>query len=389
MVISQFFPIIGGAEKQAQLLSRKLTEKGVKVRVVTGWWKWGTPRKERIDGIPVFRNFSFWGMFGIKGIRPIGVLIYMITLAFYLIFHRSRYDLIHVHQILYPAFVSVFFGKKILKKPILAKIGCTGLTSDIKNIKRFPLGRYQLNYILKHLDRLITTNQEGFIEFKALGYPEKKIEHIPNGVSISLPQKTGVNPNHLNVITAVRLDHQKGIDILLKALPEVLKKEKKIRLLILGQGPLEKKLRQLALSLNIDQFIDFVGLVNDPENYFINSDIFILPSRAEGMSNALLEAMCAGLACIATNIEGNKELISDHRNFVISRGDFQIAERGILINPDDVGALSKAILYLVGHFEKREELGKNARKFIRENYSIDKIADRYIELYQHMLNRES
>lgn len=385
MVISQFYPIIGGAEKQAQILSQKLIEKGIKVQIVTGWWKWGTLRKEIIDGIPVFRNFSFWRMFGIKGIRTLGVFIYMITLALHLILRRSQYDLVHVHQVLYPAFISVFVGKKILKKPVLAKIGCSGMTSDIINIRRFPFGCLQLKYLLKHLDWLITTNQEGIKEFKAIGFPEKKIEHIPNGVSLLLPKKTGINHN-LKVISAVRLDHQKGMDILLKAWAEVLEKEKKIRLFILGQGPLEKELKQLAFTLKINQFVDFVGLVHDPENYLKNSDIFILPSRAEGMSNALLEAMGVGLACIATNINGNRELISDNKNLVISKGEFQIGERGILVNSDDQVGLAKAILYFIRDLEKRKELGKNARNFIQENYTIDKIADRYIDLYQRILS---
>lgn len=388
MVISQFKPIIGGAEKQAKLLAKALIEKGIQVHVVTGWWKWGTHKQEIIDGIPVYRNFSFWGMFGIKGLRTLGGLIYMITLAIYLIFHRSKYDIFHVHQVLYPAFVSVFIGKKILKKPVLAKVGCTGLASDIKNIQKFPMGRFQLKYIVQHLDRLVTTNQEGKKEFKAIGYPIERIAQIPNGVSFSLCQKIDMNPN-LHAISAVRLDHQKGIDILLRAWAEIVKKETKVKLLILGQGPLEKELKQLALSLDINSSVEFVGLVNDPENFLKKSEIFVLPSRAEGMSNALLEAMCMGLACITTNIEGNKELISDQKNLMISEGQYHACERGILVNSDDPEGLAKAVLYLIRNFEKRKELGKSAQGFIQENYSIDKIAERYIELYQHMLSRRS
>ena len=83
MVISQFQPIIGGAERQAQLLAKRLIEKGVTVNLVTGWWKFGTSRKEMIDGIRIFRNFCFWGMFGIKShrmIRMLGGITYAISL---------------------------------------------------------------------------------------------------------------------------------------------------------------------------------------------------------------------------------------------------------------------------------------------------------------------
>jgi glycosyltransferase involved in cell wall biosynthesis len=388
MVISQFHPIIGGAERQAHLLAHKLIEKGVQVQVVTGWWKWGTPRREMINGVPVFRNFSFWGMFGIKGLRPLGALTYMITLAIYLLLHRAKYDIIHVHQVLYPAFVSVLLGKGILKKPVLAKNACTGLTSDIRYIKRFPFGHLQLKYLIRHLDCLIAVNEEGIREFEAAGYPKAKIQQIPNGVSLSLPGKTE-SSEVLSAISTVRLDWQKGIDVLLKAWSKVVAQEKNLKLLILGQGPLESELKELGKSLEIMDSVKFVGSVNAPEYYLRISEIFVLPSRAEGMSNALLEAMVIGLSCIATNISGNKELISNNGRQAVSEGEFIIGQRGILVNPDDVKGLVEAILYLIRNERAREELGKRARKYIQENYSIDMIADKYIPLYQRMLDKKS
>jgi len=388
MVISQYFPIIGGAERQAQLLAETLTSKGIQVKVITGWWSIKTPGKEIINGIQIFRNFSFWGMFGIRGLRPLGVFIYMFTLALFLLIHRREYDIIHIHQVLYPAFISVLFGKGILKKHVLSKIGCTGLTSDIKTIRKFPFGHLQLRYLIKHLDCLVATNQEGIIEYKAAGYPETKIHHIPNGVLPLLVKKTESNET-VNVITTVRLDRQKGIDILLKAWSKLVAQEKNIKLSILGQGHLETELKNMAKSLEIDDSVKFFGVVNDPENYLRKSEIFVLPSRAEGMSNSLLEAMCIGLPCVATNISGNKELISDGGSESVSNGEFLVGPRGILVNPDDVEGLSKAILYLIRQPERREVLGEKARIFIHQNYSIDIIAERYIALYQQLLDRRS
>lgn len=118
MVISQFHPIIGGAERQAQLLAQTLIEKGIRVQVVTGSWRIRTPRKEIINGVQIFRNFSFWGMFGIKGLRPLAAVTYMVTLGIYLLLHRKEFDLIHVHQALHPAFVSTLVGKQVLQNPL-------------------------------------------------------------------------------------------------------------------------------------------------------------------------------------------------------------------------------------------------------------------------------
>ena len=388
MVVSQFYPIIGGAEKQAQLLAQKLIERGIDIKVVTGRWRLKTSRREIINGVPVFRNFSFWGMFGIKMLRPFGMFMYMITLSIYLLLRRDQYDIIHVHQVLYPAFVSVLVGKNILRTPVLAKIGCTGLNSDVRFIKKYPFGKFQLNYLIKHLDCLVATNQEGIFEFKAAGYPETKIYHIPNGVSPYLGEKTKHREN-FNVISTARLDRQKGIDILMRAWAKVISHKKNLKLLILGEGPLKRELKRMAESLKIGDTISFMGLVEVPEDYLKKSEIFVLPSRAEGMSNSLLEAMSIGLSCVATNISGNRELILDERNESISEGEFLIGQRGILVNPEDAEGLYKALLHLIQNPEKREEFGNKARQFIQQNYSIDIIADKYIALYQQLLDRKS
>lgn len=388
MIISQFYPIIGGAEKQAQVLAKKLIEKGVDVNIVTGWWNFGTPRKEIIDGIRVFRNFCCWGMWGINGIRTLGRLTYMVSLGIYLLTRKQKYDIIHVHQVLYPAFISTFIAKEILKKPVLAKMGCSGLSSDIKNLKCFPLGTLQLRYLVKKMDYLITVNQESIEEFRGLGYPLPRIQYIPNGVVLPLDGKTQYD-QVLFVITTVRLDKQKGIDILLKAWARVVTHENNLKLLILGRGPLESELKNLSQSLGIGDSVKFMGEVIRVEEYLKKSDIFVLASRAEGMSNALLEAMSHGVTCIATNISGNAELMGIGNGSKIPKGDFIAVPNGLLIQPEDIDGLTKAILFLLKNQRERDRLGRNGRQYIQNNYSIDLIADKYIELYHRMVSRKS
>jgi glycosyltransferase involved in cell wall biosynthesis len=386
MVISQFHPIIGGAEKQAQLLTKKLIEKGIEVNVVTGWWNVKTPLKENIDGIKIYRNFSFWGMFGIKGLRSLAALTYMVTLGIYILIHRKKYDIIHVHQVLHPAFVSVLIGKVFLKKPVVVKNACTGTVSDIKQIKRYLFGSLQLKYLLKKLDRLIVVNTEGANEFKTIGFTEERIIYLPNGTV--LPAEAKINyTSVLRVLTVARLDRQKGIDILLKAWASIFKHGKDLRLQILGKGPLEYELKKLSMDLKIDNTVEFVGAVRDVGKYLKDSDLFVLPSRAEGLSNALLEAMSYGIPCISTDIGGNRELFGWDISRRISLGEYIIARHGLLVNPDDTEGLSEAILCLLSNRETRQSIGKGGRSIIHQNYSIDRIADKYIELYQGLLKR--
>jgi glycosyltransferase involved in cell wall biosynthesis len=386
MVISQFYPIIGGAEKQAQLLARKLTERGVTVDIVTGWWKFGTSGKEVIDGIRVFRNFSGWGIFGLKGnraIRMVGGLIYMMSLAAYLFFHRREYDIIHVHQSLYPAFLSILIGKKVLKKPVLVKSASSARTSDIEFLRRLPFGRFQLNYLLKETDYLVAVSKATGTDFKEIGYPESRIVHIPNGVEIPTKGKT-LYDRVINALTTARLSEEKGVDVLLRAFAIVVRQEKTIKLVVIGDGPLESELKRLAQSLGLVESVDFMGMTRNVAQHLKSGDIFVLPSRTEGLSNALLEAMSYGIPCVATNAGGNSELLGAGDEKIPSQG-YVIARNGLLVNPDDVKGLSEAILYVIRHQRAGEEMGRRGRKFIEENFSIDLVADKYISLYEHML----
>jgi glycosyltransferase involved in cell wall biosynthesis len=388
MVISQFSPIIGGAEKQVQLLGKELIERGVEVKVVTGWWNYKTPRKEIIEGIEVYRNFSFWGMFGIKGLRPLAALTYMITLGIYLLLHKRDFDLIHVHQALHPAFVSILIGKQVLRKPVIVKTASSGMTSDINQLKRVPLGNYQLRYLLRNMPYLVAVSKVGGKEFKDMGFPESQIEYIPNGVALPPEEKTTYGQVK-KVITVARLSREKGIDILIRAWPTVVQQEKDLKLIILGNGPLEEELKTLCKALGVAESVEFGGMVQDPKERLRDADLFVLPSRAEGLSNALLEAMSHGLPCIATNVGGNVELFGGDNHNKIMFGEFMTGRNGLLVNPDDVEALSEAMVYFIRNRVEREEMGNQGRVHIGKNYSIDLIVDKYIALYQRALSRSS
>jgi len=387
MVISQFNPIIGGAERQAQLLSETLKSKGIQIQVVTGRWKFRTRRREIINGIPVFRNFSFWGMFGIRYLRTLGALTYMISLCTYLLYHRKEYDIIHVHQALYPAFVSVWIGKRVLKKPVIVKTASSGMTSDIKQLEKYPLGKYQVKFLIKTMGCLVSNSKAGGDDFREIGFPGPKIVFIPNGVEVPIENK---NPfgEVKHVMAVARLSPEKGIDVLLKAWAKVSVLYPTIKLIIAGQGLLESSLKKLCQNLRLTDSVKFVGLISNLNEYFRNTDLFVLPSRTEGLSNALLEAMSYGLPCIATQVGGNPELLGGG-DVVIQSGKFIIAKNGSLVNPDDPKGLSEAMLYLMRNHEERQDVGRKSREFITENYSIDSVADRYIALYRSMLNMKA
>jgi glycosyltransferase involved in cell wall biosynthesis len=140
----------------------------------------------------------------------------------------------------------------------------------------------------------------------------------------------------------------------------------------------------LSQYLGVTGSVTFLGMIQNVMDYLKSADLFVLPSRAEGLSNSLLEAMSYGIPCIATEVGGNSELLESGNQKVLP-GKYVIGGNGLLINPDDIEGLAKAILYLIRNRDVREGLGRKSRKFVQEKFSIDLVADKYIGLYQHML----
>ena len=207
---------------------------------------------------------------------------------------------------------------------------------------------------------------------------------IANGVALPGGEKD--HSDKINcLVTTVRLDYQKGIDILLKAWERVVADQHNLQLLVLGKGPHEKEFKELSQSLGISHSVRFMGEVHNVEDYLRRADGFVLASRAEGMSNALLEAMAHGLPCVVTNISGNVELMGIEPGRKIPAGEYIISEYGLVVSPEDVDGLARAILFLLRNRALRETIGRNARINVQKNYSIDRIAGRYIHLYRQLM----
>jgi hypothetical protein len=110
---------IGGAEMQALRLARKLIEHGVSVTIATGQWDWGQPRREQIQGVPVHRHFTAWGILDVRGLRRVRQYLYLLTLFLYLVRHSNEYDLIHCHSAMFGAAVASLTGRLLHKRTLV------------------------------------------------------------------------------------------------------------------------------------------------------------------------------------------------------------------------------------------------------------------------------
>ncbi|RLC77201.1 MAG: hypothetical protein DRI81_08965 [Chloroflexi bacterium] len=370
---------IGGAERQALKLAQRLIERGVDVTVVSGQWERGQPRRDEVGGVPVHRHFTGWGTSRLRGMGRISQYLYMLTLFLYLVGHRNEYDFIHCHSAMFSAPVVVLAGR-LLHKKTLVRAMASGVWGDIKRLREGEGGsiwgtRWMVNQ-LQDADAIVALNPQVAVELTEIGVAPDRIVHIPNGVEVEhIRRKTDYGlGREVDVAFVGRLHPQKGVDTLLAALRHVYEEHPHLfwRLRLVGSGSRRPQFEALARQLLVEQTVEFMGEVDDPFPILERSDIFVLPSRSEGMSNALLEAMAHGLPCIATDIPGNNDIITSGRN-------------GLLVHLDDEDDLASAIGRLATDQGLRERLGREAARCVEETYSLAVTADRYVGLYTTLL----
>jgi glycosyltransferase involved in cell wall biosynthesis len=378
MVVRLFYPWVGGTERQALKLAKMLVEKDVQVEIVTGWWFRGTPQREVVEGISVFRNHTLWEMFGIKGLRKLGGYLYILTLLWYLAHRRKHYDIIHVHGLNYHTFAAALAGRWFKRKTI-TKLANSGVASDITKMKtgqQLALSHLLLPVALT-CDRFIALTKTIVNELVGAGVPPDRILELVNGIDTEEIVARSSYELHQppRLIYIGRLHAQKGLDILLKAVGFLTEQElvDGFRLQLVGSGPLWNELHNLVDELGIGHHVQFLGQSDRVLELLQGSDIFILTSRAEGISNALLEAMTTGLPVIVSNVPGNMDVITHNKN-------------GLLCSVEKPDSLSQAITTLLYSPDLRERLGKAARETIERRYDLGRIADRYIQLYRDLLS---
>ncbi|MCC6191317.1 MAG: glycosyltransferase family 4 protein [Anaerolineales bacterium] len=379
IIVRQFYPWVGGAERTAQRLAARLIQVGLDVRIVTGWWFRGTPQQEIIASVPIFRNFTCWNMFDLRGLRKLAGYVYIVSLLAYLWDRRRQYDVIHVHLLSYPAWPAVIAGRWLGKKVVI-RPGNSGPYSDILRMRQsdlLPGQRYLLPTVLR-AGCFIALSPEIEAELCQAGVPPERIVSIPNGVELGAASKTSYSLNDAVTIVYVgRLHPSKGLGVLLSAFAQAAQTRPQLRwrLVIVGEGVLRPELEAQAANLGLADAVQFVGQVQEVSPHLAQGDIFVLPSLSEGISNALLEAMAHGLPCVATRIGGNTTLIRD-------------GETGLLVALASTEALAAALTRLVDDQALRERLGRRARALVEADFGMDQVAQRYRELYTALANAD-
>jgi len=271
---------------------------------------------------------------------------------------RRRPDVFHAHL------SSPLAAKWALVSALAART--SGVVATVHLFPSFELGasaRLQEALIGRFVDRYIAVSADvaGRLR-RAFRLPAPKVEVVRNGIEPHAPAAPAADVPRPAVLAVARLVPQKGIDVLLRAAVDL-----DATVVVAGDGP-----ERAALEAEAAGRVRFLGHRTDVPALLAAADVFVLPSRYEGTSLALLEAMGAGKAVVATAIGGTDELVRDGVD-------------GLLVPPDDPAALAEALERLLVDNELRARLGGAAAARVAADFSAEASTARVVGIYRDVL----
>jgi len=365
MLTSHYHPTPGGSERQAHQLARSLVARGHGVRVLT--MQCGNhPVVSTLDGVRIYRSIH-----AVKRGVLFGVSYLLTSIGGIVRLGRDA-DIVHAHHLYLDAIAAAAVGRP-LRASTLAKVACGGSGGDLSRLNR-TAGVGLVRRLLRRLDRVVTPSRQTETEICHAGFPAHRVIRIPNGVDTARFHPAGpsaADGGPRTVLFLGRLEQQKGIDTLLDAWAEIAPRLPGTTLAIGGDGAQARALLAKAEGLGVADRVQFLGAVPNPEEHLRRASAFVLPSRYEGLPNALLEAMATGLPTVATAIGGTLDVATDEA-------------QALMVPPDDSAALAKALHRVLTDADLGRRLGVAARNRVVAEFSLDRMVTRYERLYREM-----
>lgn len=365
-VVDSYYPGIGGAERQARLLSRAFLQAGHEVRVVAPRIDPAHAVRETLDGVVVER-------IAYPRIAVVGALILCARFAWKLLRERERYDAIHVHMAENLAAVAGLL-RPLLRASLTVKVsGASEFEGGILDPARRRRPLFALrNRWIRRADSIQCISHYTYQKLLDAGYARERLRMIPNGVDLSrytswLPAQRAARPA-AQVVYAGRLEPVKGVRVLIEAWGR-LAASHGARLVIAGEGDLRAELEQRCAQLGLGQHVEFRGDIDDVPALLREADIYVQPSFQEGMPNAVLEAMASALPIVATRVSGNVDLVTDGDN-------------GLLVPPGDAAALAAAVARLLEDRASARRMGQRSRLRVEREFALPSVMARLERAYR-------
>lgn len=376
MFCPQFAPAIGGAERQAEKLGKALCVQGVDVRILTPRLDRASASVERLDGVLPVRRFALSDLSKrFPWLRGIGLINapWIALQIFWRVWREAgAADIVHCH-IGSLQTVAAAYAARLRGRPVICKAAMADDRGDLGEAAKFGLiGQLVAKLGRTAFTQWIATTQAVRDALLRAGVDKGHILVIPNGVDLlDPPARQPLAPvRRFLYLGRLSTNIERDLPGLLRAFDAVADQLADAELALVGGGDLLEQTRSLAQACRNASRIRVMGPGN-PAEWLAWADCFVLPSRREGLSNALLEAMAAGLPCIANDIPPNREVLAG-------------GEAGMLVPVADVEQLQAAMLRCATDPRHASWLATQAHARVAAHYTLDAVAQRYSELYEDL-----
>lgn len=364
---------IGGAQRGLLDQARWFKSHGCKVAVAFFYDKEGLHEKWRqavdfpIHNLQAYERGAGFLYQAVKLIRGIWRL--------WILLMRERFDVVETFT----------HDSNLLGLPLawLARVPVRIATHRGK-IEAFPRWRQALHGLLINIGiarTLVAVSEQTRQLAMHEGIKSGRITVIPNGVTpldissvnrMKARKDLGLDKNDIFLLSVGRLTYQKGHEYFIQAMSKVINRFPNVKAGICGDGPLRPQLESQILELGLSNHVRLLGTWDDVSPALASADIFILPSRWEGLSRALMEAMAAGIPVIATYVDGIKDLVTDGVN-------------GLLVPAEDSEGLENSILQLLDDPGMMKRIGSMGQEHVLRVHSTDGMCRKYYDLMLGLL----
>lgn len=367
--VPYFIPYPGGQERYVYCLSKYLVKNGHEVWVITSNFP-KSRRLEVVDGIVVER----YAILARPLRNPIAPGFLSAVRKF------KEFDVVHVHnEHSFPSLIAAYAKRRDGFPLVLTNHGRLVFGDPLRDsIERIYM-KYLGKLIFESCDAIVVNSEadrELVREVAPRAYGRSYVIH--NAVDPELLEATArevkaVKEGEFKILYVGALIRRKGLEWLIKAMDLVRREVRGVKCIIVGEGGDEGLFKRLTVKYGLTEVVRFAGRVSDKEliRLYKSSDLFVLPSLSEGCPTSVLEAMYFGLPVVLTSIPAH---IEHFRNVAL------------LVKPKDERSLALGMIELLSNENLRRKLSKEGSELVRKEYTWDKVAKKYMEVYERVIN---